>query len=444
MCLLFCISSAVSVPASASEITTVVLPPVSYTPYHYTLSSTSFGWYFGTTSPLNPYVLWNPPSSLSLNSYESLTTQKEYPYTMSTAAGMHQIKSKFSSSPPVAWLSMSIPLQNDYSLSGGYSLVGSVGFSVSATLPTETDSLIKNTVLSYVDIGGVTSFPSSDGFCYVNFNRVVPNEHSSYIPVTLYFSTLSLPEYTIPAGTYSYYFDIVSKSNLVYREYPSSYTLTSSDTSTPGSPGDTELPTPGDPVSPPSTGGDSSVDLTETNQKIDAVGEKVDGVKDAVDSATSAIQNGNQQASQERQGILQAILNLPKSLLDGIVHLFVPDQEDIMEVKQAYDDLLEDRFGFFAQAGTLLVSLFTGIASSLNSGSAYTFQFPGITLPFNGTNYVIVEAQSVSLDNAFMSVCRPVLGTGVTIIACCALINTLIRFFEVIIGDKFDNTLRGG
>lgn len=271
------------------------------------------------------------------------------------------------------------------------------------------------------------------------------------IPITGLSSTYS--SFSSPSGEdwgdgkyrfYDMFFVSVKCTNCQFIQYPSGYTDGKDAYTTITSSSGLSTDYDSDPVTPPSTGGDSSVDLTETNQKIDAVGEKVDGVKDAVDSATSAIQEGNQQASQERQGILQAILNLPQTILDGVVHLFVPNQEDIMEVKQAYDDLLEDRFGFFAQAGTLLVSLFTGIASSLNSGSSYSFQFPGITLPFNGTNYVIVEAQAVSLDNAFMSVCRPVLGTGVTIIACCALINTLIRFFEVIIGDKFDNTLRGG
>lgn len=243
----------------------------------------------------------------------------------------------------------------------------------------------------------------------------------------------------------------ISSTDLMVDYYPETNppsSISGSATQGPGSayvPGSNETGgSPDVPSDPPS----SSVDLTETNQKLDEIntslGDLNTGIGDVNDNlkdVEQAIKDGNEEASTQRKGILEAILGLPQSLLDGIIHLFVPDQEDIMEVKQAYDELLEDRFGLFAQAGTLLVSLFTGISSALGSGSAYTFQFPGIQFPMNGTTYTIVEAQAVSLDNAFFDICRPVLGTGVTIIACCALINTLIRFFEVILGDKFDITI---
>lgn len=135
------------------------------------------------------------------------------------------------------------------------------------------------------------------------------------------------------------------------------------------------------------------------------------------------------------KGIIATIKNLPKMFLDGLVHLFVPTDEDIEEVRQAYEDMFASRLGFVAQVGTSIGDLFGGIHDLMVANLAddeYTFDFPGISFPVNGETVTIAEPSKVSLNNKFFfavrSACTPIF----IIISVLAVINTAQRLFEAI------------
>ncbi len=168
-----------------------------------------------------------------------------------------------------------------------------------------------------------------------------------------------------------------------------------------------------------SGGGDTGTDeeppldytgkLDSIEDSVNSVGDKVDGVGEAVDSV-----------KQEIAGLPEKIAT---SLTDKIMGLFVPSQEDLTEIKDKYEEMLSEKLGFIWQAYDLLTSFIGDFQTSLESGEEYAFNFPGVTVPINGEEYVFLSETSVSLDNAFMDVVRPVLGAIVTIVCCAAFIN---------------------
>lgn len=126
--------------------------------------------------------------------------------------------------------------------------------------------------------------------------------------------------------------------------------------------------------------------------------------------------------------ILDAIVSLPGRIASAISNvlqsLFVPSQEDFTNLKMQYETLLEERLGFIWQAGEWVVTFGQSILTAVQGGNEYTFTFPGISFPMNGTTYVLAEPAQVSLQNGFFEVVRPVLGTIVAIICVIAFVNT--------------------
>lgn len=200
------------------------------------------------------------------------------------------------------------------------------------------------------------------------------------------------------------------------------------------------------PTTPPSSGGDNQAVL----DAISDLGLSIDEVKQVLDEHTAtlasiaeeqkatsqAIQDQTEEVKKGFAGILDAILNLPQTLLDGVIHLFVPTEEDLQNIKDSYDELLQEKLGLGYQAIELVDSIVTSVASNLASSTPYDFTFPGISFPMNGDTIVILPETSVSLDNAVMDLLRPVAGTAVTIISVLAFINMLKNFLEALLSGK--------
>ena len=163
-------------------------------------------------------------------------------------------------------------------------------------------------------------------------------------------------------------------------------------------------------------------------------------------------------------GLLRTIIEFLKSIVSGIVSLpdkiasaisdmlqslFVPSEDDFESIQSQYEELLESKLGFVYQAASLITDFGTSVLSAFSSGAEYSFRFPGISVPIGGTTYTIVEASDVSMDNAFMDVVRPVIGTIVSIVAVVAFINTAERmliaitsgvsYFQFLKGDGKDD-----
>lgn len=121
--------------------------------------------------------------------------------------------------------------------------------------------------------------------------------------------------------------------------------------------------------------------------------------------------------------IFQWLLSLPSALGDLLLSLFIPSESDLINLHNEFEDLLNGKLGFVGQAGDWLLSFFGSLKTSLENVEEYTIQFPGISFPMNGTTYQLVESQTVNLDNDFMAVVRPVLGSIVIIVSTLSFIN---------------------
>lgn len=146
--------------------------------------------------------------------------------------------------------------------------------------------------------------------------------------------------------------------------------------------------------------------------------------------------------------ILDAIVSLPGRVASAISNvlqsLFVPSQEDFINLKTQYETLLEERLGFIWQAGEWVVTFGQSILTAVQGGNEYTFTFPGISFPMNGTTYVLAEPVQVSLQNAFFDVVRPVLGTIVAIVCVVAFINTARYMIAAVVsGATYFEFLKG-
>lgn len=121
--------------------------------------------------------------------------------------------------------------------------------------------------------------------------------------------------------------------------------------------------------------------------------------------------------------VWEGITNLPTLILDGIKSLFVPSDEQLQALSDQYDGLFEEKLGFVYQLLSWVVDSFTSFKDTLLAGTTYSFTFPGIRFPYDGEMIEILPEQEVSLENGFMEVVRPVLGTIVSIVAVVGFAN---------------------
>lgn len=149
--------------------------------------------------------------------------------------------------------------------------------------------------------------------------------------------------------------------------------------------------------------------LNDIQQGVDEVGTKLDGVQDTL--------------TETKEEITSLPGKIASAILDGIKSLFVPSEEDLTEIKDKYESMLSEKLGFIWQAFDLLTTFVSDLQTSLESGEAYEFNFPGVKLPMQGEEFVLVPETPVSLDNELMDVLRPVVGTIVSMIAVIAFVN---------------------
>ena len=121
--------------------------------------------------------------------------------------------------------------------------------------------------------------------------------------------------------------------------------------------------------------------------------------------------------------IWNGITSIPTLILDGVKSLFVPSDEQLQALSAQYDGLFEEKLGFVYQLLSWVVDSFTSFKDTLLAGQTYSFTFPGIRFPHDGGMIEIVPEQEVSLENGFMDVVRPVLGTIVSIVAVVGFAN---------------------
>lgn len=149
--------------------------------------------------------------------------------------------------------------------------------------------------------------------------------------------------------------------------------------------------------------------LNEIQISVDNVGTKLDGVQETL--------------TETKEEITSLPEKIATSITEGVKGLFIPSQEDLTAIKDEYEDMLSEKLGFIWQAYDLLTGFISDLQTNLESGEAYEFTFPGIKLPMQGEEFVLVAETPVSLENELMDVLRPVLGTIVSVICVSAFVN---------------------
>lgn len=144
-----------------------------------------------------------------------------------------------------------------------------------------------------------------------------------------------------------------------------------------------------------------------------------------------------------------AIVSLPGKIanliLDGISALFLPSEDDILELQDKYARLLDTRLGFIYETFDWLFNFFGSLVEVFMSSDGYEFTFPGISVPMNGESIVIIEETPVSLDNAVMNVLRPVCGTIVSLVAVVGVAHVLFEMVAALVsGTSYFEYLKRG
>lgn len=114
----------------------------------------------------------------------------------------------------------------------------------------------------------------------------------------------------------------------------------------------------------------------------------IDNINNGIGNITDGIDNLGDQIT-ELPGEIgdrvdQAADNLGNKLLDGIKGLFVPDEEDIADIKDKWEQLLSDRFGAVYESATIIDSI---IDAFVYNGDMETISFPSATIDLAGTPF---------------------------------------------------------
>lgn len=208
-------------------------------------------------------------------------------------------------------------------------------------------------------------------------------------------------------------------------------------------------PDPGE-TNPPVTPDypDYSEDFAKLDTSIEALDTSVQGLqstldeqKQQLDDLATATTDQTEEVKKGFSGVLEAITNLPKTIMDGIVHLFVPTAEDLETLRDDYETLFANKLGFIAQTGTVISNLFDAILTAVETtidDTSYRFHFPGVSFDMpnsdgSSTTFVLLEEQDVNIaNNEYFTTIRPWLSVITIIICSFAILNTAIRLFEAI------------
>lgn len=168
---------------------------------------------------------------------------------------------------------------------------------------------------------------------------------------------------------------------------------------------------------------DYSGQLGDIQDSIGNVQQGIGDVKDSVDNVGTKLDGVQGTLTETKEEITGLPQKIATSITEGVKGLFIPSQEDLTEIKDKYETMLAEKLGFVWQAFDLLTTFVGDLQTNLDSGEAYEFTFPGVKLPMQGEEFVLVAETPVSLENDLMDVLRPVLGTIVSAIAVIAFVN---------------------
>ena len=169
--------------------------------------------------------------------------------------------------------------------------------------------------------------------------------------------------------------------------------------------------------------GDGDSTTPDYSGQLGSIQSGIDNVQQGIGEVKNSVDGVGETLAETKEEITSLPQKIATALTDGIKGLFIPSQEDLTAIKEEYENMLSEKLGFIWQAFDLLTSFVGDLQTNLESGKAYEFTFPGVKLPMQGEEFVLVAETAVSLENDLMDVLRPVLGTIVSIVCVTAFVN---------------------
>lgn len=155
---------------------------------------------------------------------------------------------------------------------------------------------------------------------------------------------------------------------------------------------------------------------------VNSVGSAVNLVKSAVDSAKSAVNK----VKTAVVDVKNTVFALCDRLLDGIKSLFIPTESDLTAYSDKWQSLLRNRFGALYECADLISS---SVAEISDSVKVSMFQFPEVTLDFNGVPWKFGGWIVKPVPDGFTGV-RDILSNVVSIVCTLAFLSGLKNRFE--------------
>lgn len=130
--------------------------------------------------------------------------------------------------------------------------------------------------------------------------------------------------------------------------------------------------------------------------------------------------------------IKDAITNLPQLIADGIKGLFIPNEETMVEIKNSWNTLLEERFGAIYQAGQIISEFAEKFTYKSEKNTidmpAVSVNLAGSVFSFGGYTVALVPERFAFLVSALKGL----------ISICCTLlfVNALRNKYNKIVGES--------
>jgi len=127
----------------------------------------------------------------------------------------------------------------------------------------------------------------------------------------------------------------------------------------------------------------------------------------------------------------EEVKSIPEKILDGIKGLFVPDEQDMQEYNDKWDELLHSRFGALYESVDIISEVGTVF---VDTEARNTVDFPSVTIPLAGVDFEFGGWEVQVIPDGF-DVLVDMLKGMISLLATVAFVNTL--------RNKFDRLMEG-
>lgn len=197
----------------------------------------------------------------------------------------------------------------------------------------------------------------------------------------------------------------------------------------------------GAPTSLPYSGGlnfkagfnESVINISETDY------DETDGLLANIIQIVTNIKNGitelpNKIATSVKgffDNVVNSVVNLGTTILDGIKNLFVPTEEDITDMQDKWDILLSDRFGALYQTSQLI----SDYANAFTEQEKNTITMPSVTIPLAGSEFVFGGWEVQVVPDGF-TIVFDTLKLIISVICTIWFVNGLKNRFDRLVGGS--------